>query len=143
MVAVKKYVNGICKILWVIFLTSSSVVYSQVTIPEVENFKPNPERERMFLPYLAIWHGGIDKIEEWKKNNTVQYYKELWYYTESFYIKRNHFEEGVTMDEEIIDISRFEQERKPDAESIVVLQGYKDVLVLLPANKLKYKPESR
>ncbi|MBL7933955.1 MAG: hypothetical protein JNL60_18770 [Bacteroidia bacterium] len=103
--------------------------------------KPNPEKEAMYLPYLAVRHGGPASLQEWKKSNTVQYYKELWYYCESFYIKRDHLQQGVTMDASMIDISRFESSRKQAEEAIVVLPGFKDVLVLLPSNQLIYKPQ--
>jgi hypothetical protein len=109
-------------------------------IDDIAKFKPNPVKEQMFLPYLATKHGGVPTIESWKKSNTVQYYKELWYFSESFYVKRNHLSEGVTLNEEIIDISRFESLRKPNEAAIVVLPGFKDVLVLLPASQLLYKP---
>lgn len=104
------------------------------------NLKPDPEKESMYLPYLAARHGGPASLQEWKKSNTVQYYKELWYYCESFYIKRDHLQQGVTMNASMIDISRFESSRKESEEATVVLPGFKDVLVLLPTNKLIYKP---
>ncbi len=68
------------------------------------------------------------------------YAKEMWYYTESFYVKRNYNNEGITLDESIIDISRFESQRKENEEAIVTLPGFKDVIVLIPNNKLIYKP---
>lgn len=111
--------------------------FSQVN---TDPLTPNPEKEKKFLPYLAVKHGGMPTIETWKNNNTVLYYKELWYYCESFYVKRNYLSTGVTLDESIIDISRFEAERKQNEEAIVVLPGFKDVLVLLPSNQLIYKP---
>lgn len=104
------------------------------------SLKPDPAKETMYLPYLAVRHGGMASVQEWKKSNTVQYYKELWYYCESFYVKRDHLQSGVTMDASMIDISRFESSRKATEEAIVVLPGFKDVLVLLPSNKLIYKP---
>ena len=129
------------KALLVFFLLgASSLLFSQTKSPSIQELKPNPEKEAKFLPYLAVRHGGMQATEEWKKNNTVQYYRELWYYCESFYVKRGHFSEGVTLNEEIIDISRFESSRMENQEAIVELPGFKDVLVLLPANKLIYKP---
>jgi hypothetical protein len=106
------------------------------------DYTPNPVREAMFLPYLAVRHGGTPVIEEWKKNNTVQYYKELWYYTESFYVRRDYLSKGEPLNESIIDISRFENSRKSDDEAIVILPGFKDVLVLQPLNKLLYYPKT-
>jgi hypothetical protein len=127
------------KFLVSVFLAGSLSVYSQTGL-QLNNLKPDPEKERKFLPYLAVRHGGMNVIEDWKKNNTLQYYKELWYYTESFYVKRDHLNEGYILDESNIDITRFESSRKQNEEFIVVLPGFKDALVLLPANKLVYKP---
>ncbi len=104
------------------------------------DLKPNIEKEKKFLPYVAILHGGMDKLETWKQENTYQYFKELWYYTESFYIKRNYLKEGLILNEEIIDISRFETNRRQSEESIVIIPGFKDALILYPLDKLIYKP---
>jgi hypothetical protein len=120
------------------FLLISQLLFSQAS--GIQNFTPDPAKEKMFLPYLAVHHGGMQAIDTWKQNNTLQYYKELWYYTESFYIKRNHTTSGIVLDESIIDVSRFEQHRKLNQEEIVVLPGFKDALVLLPTSKLLYKP---
>lgn len=89
---------------------------------------------------MSLLHGGMANIENWKKENTLQYYKELWYYCESFYVRRNYYASGEVLNEEIIDIARFENNRKADSEAIVILPGFKDVIVLLPATKLIYKP---
>ena len=121
-----------------IFCVFSMISTAQVI--DTDLLKPDPEKEKKFYPYLAIRHGGIAAAEEWKKSNTYQYYKELWYYCESFYIKRNYFESGVAMNDYVIDISRFEKSRKEKEESVITLEGYKDVIVLLPAEKLIYKP---
>lgn len=110
------------------------------SLVSVNDIQPDPKKEAMFLPYLAVRHGGPASLQEWKKSNTVQYYKELWYYCESFYVKRNHLSQGVSLDESIIDISRFEASRKPNEEATVILPGFKDALVLLPTNQLVYKP---
>lgn len=118
-----------------IFLTFSGK--SQTENPSA--FKPNPEKEKMYSPYLAVRHGGDLPLKEWKKSNSVLYFKELWYYCESFYIKRNYFTTGVSLDESIIDISRFESYRKQNEEAIVPLEGFKDAVILLPASKLLYK----
>lgn len=107
----------------------------------VDLYKPDHEKELKFLPYIAIRHGGMEAIATWKSNNTVQYYKELWYFCESFYVRRNVQTEGVTMDEGAIDISRFESFRKANEESVVVMPGFKDVLVLLPGKDLIYLPQ--
>jgi hypothetical protein len=100
----------------------------------------NPEKVKQFSPYLAARHGGPQGLEQFKTANKYTYLRELWYFTESFYVKRNHLAQGVVLNEEIIDITRFEQHRKLDEEAIVVLPGFKDVIVLLPANTLIYKP---
>jgi hypothetical protein len=115
-------------------------IFSEAQITSPNDLKPNAEKEKKFLPYVAILHGGIDKLEAWKQENTYQYFKELWYYTESFYISRNYLKEGLVLNEEIIDISRFEFNRKQSEESIVIIPGFKDVLILYPSNKLIYKP---
>ncbi len=107
------------------------------------SFKPDPEKEKQFLPYLAVHHGGLTAIEEWKKANPEQYKKEIWYYTESFRVKRDHSSEGVSLDASIIDISRFESQRQANKETIVVMPGFKDALVLLPASQLLYQPNSK
>jgi hypothetical protein len=118
------------------------LLYSLTLISQqnISDFQPDPVKESKYSPYLAARHGGTEALQEWKKNNTIQYYKELWYFTESFYIKRDHLAEGVVLNEEIIDVSRFEDLRKQAEESIVILPGFKDAMVLLPENKLKYKP---
>jgi hypothetical protein len=115
-------------------------IFSEAQITSPNDLKPNAEKEKKFLPYVAILHGGIEKLEAWKQENTYQYFKELWYYTESFYISRNYLKEGLVLNEEIIDISRFEFNRKQSEESIVIIPGFKDVLILYPSNKLIYKP---
>jgi len=116
-----------------------NISHSQTTA-NLEMLKPNSQKEIMFRPYLAVLHGGLDGLDTWKKDHTIQYYKELWYYCESFYVKRNYMLEGITLNEEIIDISRFESSRKDYDEAVVILPGFKDVLVLLPTYKLIYKP---
>lgn len=118
-----------------------TIGYSQSGVNELEAFKPNPEKESKYLPFLAVRHGGMENIEAWKKENTVLYYKELWYFTESFYIKRNHYQEGIALNEFYIDITRYDSERKMNEEVFVTIPGCKDVIVLLPENKLAYKAQ--
>lgn len=108
---------------------------------QTDLLKPDPAKEAKFLPYLAVRHGGMAVIEEWKSKNTYKYYQELWYYSESFYVKRNYVTEGLELDESIIDISRFEAERKATEESVVILPGFRDAIILIPGNKLIYKPQ--
>jgi hypothetical protein len=76
---------------------------------------------------------------QWKTNNPDLYIKEMWYYTESFYIKRNYLSQGITMDEGMIYVPRFEMQRMPTTEVIIEFPGYKDVMVLIPIDKLLYK----
>jgi hypothetical protein len=118
-----------------IFMGLTSLSYSQV-----EEIKLNPVKVKQFTPYLQHRHGGAEGFETWKNNNKLQYAKEMWYFSESFYIKRNHLNDGVAMDESMIDISRFENQRKANDEAIITLPGFKDAIVLIPAKKLIYKP---
>lgn len=118
-----------------ILMGLSSVIFSQV----VEDIKLNPEKVKKFTPYMEWKHGGPQGFEAWKSTNKMQYAKEMWYYSESFYVKRDHLSSGAVLDESIIDISRFENQRNKTQEVIVTLPGYKDALVLLPENKLVYK----
>lgn len=106
-----------------------------------DGIKLNAAKVKMYTPYMQFKHGwDADGFAKWKSTNKMLYAQEMWYYTESFYVKRNYNAEGITLNEEIIDISRFEKERKENEEAIVQLPGFKDVLVLMPANKLIYKP---
>lgn len=120
-----------------LLLGMSCQSYSQ----QLDEIKLNAEKVKQFLPYMKFRHGvSQEGFDKWKSTNKMLYAKEMWYYSESFYVKRNVSDQGVTLDESMIDISRFEQHRKQNEEAIVPLQGYKDVLVLLPADKLIYKP---
>ena len=67
----------------------------------------------------------------------------MWYFSESFYIKRNVNSEGITLNEASIDISRFDDVRKKSEETTVPMVGYKDVIVLLPIDKLFYDYKQR
>lgn len=95
----------------------------------------------MFIKYPRFKHdlqpGGFN---QWKNDNPILYKKEMWYYTESFYIKRNFLPDGITLPEAAIDITRFESQRQTNAETIITLDGFKDVLVLIPGKDLIYKP---
>jgi len=91
-----------------------------------------------FEPFLAVRHSVNQDFATWKSQNILQYTKEMWYFSESFYIKRNVLSTGVTLNEEIIDITRFDQTRSQTAEVEVQVPGYKDVIVLLPENQLLY-----
>lgn len=120
--------------LLIVMMSMSLLSFSQ----DFSKIKIDPIKEKKFQPYVAVRHGGGQEFNTWKENNKYQYVKEMWYFTESFYIKRNANAEGVTLDESIIDISRFDINRKASEEAIVNLPGYKDVIVLLPTDKLIY-----
>jgi hypothetical protein len=128
--------NKLKTVLVGILLGISFASFSQ----QIEEIKLNPEKVKMFLPYMEYKHGGAQGFPAWKNSNKMQYAKEMWYYTESFYVKRNVLSEGLTLNEEIVDVSRFEDQRKQDEEVTITLGGFKDVVVLLPASKLIYKP---
>lgn len=100
--------------------------------------KLDPIKEKKYLPYMELKHGGPAEFPTWKENNKYQYIKEMWYYSESFYVKRNHLSKGVALDESIFDVSRFENQRKQNEETIIVLDGFKDAIVLKPAKDLFY-----
>ncbi len=100
--------------------------------------KLDPIKEKKFLPYVETRHGGPEVFAKWKEDNKFQYIKEMWYMSESFSVKRNHSSEGITLNEEIIDVVRFESQRKENEEVIIVLPGFKDAIVLMPTNKLFY-----
>ena len=108
-------------------------------ISQTNSLQPTTEKEAKFNPYMLARHQGTEGLAEFKKNHPHDYLKELWYYSESFYVKRNHLAEGVAMDEGMIDISRFENYRLETKEYILILPGFKDAMVLLPLNKLIYK----
>ncbi len=120
-------------------------IFLSVRMISQNSIKLDANKVIKFTPYLEYKHGGKQKFITWKNENKILYTKEMWYYSESFYIKRNFINDGVlltglTLDESVIDISRFEYHRKQNDESIVMLPGFKDVIVLIPINKLIYKP---
>lgn len=112
----------------------------QIAFSQAKSLTLNSENEKKYLPYMTYTHGGPEGLAAFKKNHPNDYLKELWYFSESFYVKRNHLNEGYVLNEEIIDISRFEKSRKETEEAIVILPGFKDALVLLPSSQLIYKP---
>lgn len=123
-------------ILFFLFFIPGCVAYAQLS----SDLVLKPEKEAMYRPYLAARHGGFEGLDKLKQENKFQYLREMWYFSESFYIKRNHLAEGVELNEQIIDVTRFEQQRKANEEAILVLPGFKDALVLKPLNTLIYKP---
>ena len=123
------------------FMKSQTAGYVDNNIMLVEYWNTvGPTKEAKYSKYIESNHGMNQNFTTWKKENKFLYIKEFWYYAESFYIKRNVNAEGISMDESQIDISRFETNRKQTEESIINIDGFKDVIVLLPANKLIYKP---
>ena len=114
---------------------------SNLSFSQMEEIKLNPEKVQKFTSYVEFKHGGPNVFPKWKETNKMLYAQEMWYYSESFYVKRNALKDGITLDESIVDISRFEANRKDNEEAIVVMPGFKDVLVLLPAKKLIYRPK--
>ena len=101
----------------------------------------DPAKVAIYEKYLEYKHsfetGGY---LQWKKDNPELYEKEMWYFSESFYIKRDYLSQGLALNESGIYIARFEKERKQDEEAIVTFPGFKDAMVLIPGNKLIYKP---
>lgn len=114
-------------------------IKSQSIVPG-DNLKINHENEVKYSKYIEYKLSPTQDFKTWKDSNKLLYAKELWYYSESFYILRNYNKDGYKMDESQIDISRFENFRKETEEAIVNIPGFKDVIVLLPNNKLIYKP---
>lgn len=118
-----------------LFVLSGNGIMAQANALEL-----SPDDEKKFTPYLMYRYGGPDGVAELKANKPHLYLKEMWYLSKSFYVKRDHLNQGVTLDESIIDISRFEKQRQATVETIIVMPGFKDALVLLPLNQLIYKP---
>jgi len=122
-------------ILIFLFLLLSFFSKSQVNSLEI-----SLEKEKMYSVYMLWRHSGKEGLADFKRDHPHDYLKELWYYSESFYVKRNHFPEGYQLNESIIAIDRFESQRLTNDEAIVVFSGSRDVVVMLPVNKLIYKP---
>lgn len=99
-----------------------------------------PTKEAKFSPYIEAKYSFIQNFTTWKKENRFLYIKEIWYQAESFYIRRGNSADGISIDESMIDIYRFENYRKENDEAIIVLPGFRDAIVLLPNSKLIYKP---
>jgi hypothetical protein len=123
------------------FLTTTLfILFCSFVFSQGQEIKLDPDKVAKFSPYVEWRHGGKNGYNQWKENNKLLYAQEMWYYSESFSVKRNHLPEGITLNEEIIDISRYESFRKQNEEAIVIIPGFKDVLVLLPISKLIYQP---
>jgi hypothetical protein len=123
-----------------IFIFLALMMSQNVSAQSIQDIKLDPVKVEKYLPYIKWKHSYGDGFEAWKENNKLAYAGELWYYTESFYIKRDHFSDGLVLNEEIIDVARWEHARKPNEEVIVRVIGFKDALVLIPGNKLIYTP---
>ena len=102
-----------------LFLGMSPRFFSQVNPLEI-----SPEQEKDFAPYMYFMHGGTEGLANFKTSQPHTYLKELWYFSKSFYVKRNYLDKGAVLNEAIIDIARFETSRKLDEEAIVVLPGF-------------------
>lgn len=118
-----------------LFILLANYSWSQ----NISSIKLDSNKVLIFEKYLSFRHsfepGGFN---EWKASNPELYAKEMWYQSESFYIKRNYLTSGLTMNEGMIDVCRFEHLRKVNEEVIVPFAGFKDVMILLPKNKLIY-----
>jgi hypothetical protein len=121
-----------------ICLLLATAVKSQINPAD---YNVSAEKEKQYLPYVKYKHSLGQDFETWKNTNKILYRKEIWYYSESFYIKRNVSDIGFAMDASQIDISRFETNRKENEEATINIEGFKDAIILLPNNKLIYKPE--
>jgi hypothetical protein len=130
------------KLIFLLSILLSVSLNSQTLLKNEESnallFVKNDKRSQKFENYVWAKHGSAFDFNYFKENNKIEYLKELWYYSQSFYVKRNHFQSGETMDETMIDISRFDSTRKEDSEEIITISGFKDVIVLLPKNKLLF-----
>lgn len=130
------------KIILLFLLFLSLGIKSQITTSELITYwgTVEPEKIEKFEKYVEVNHSFEQNFTTWKKENKIQYIKEFWYYTESFYVERYPSSAGISLDESIIDISRYEKYRKETEEVKITLTGFKDILVLIPSNQLIYKP---
>jgi hypothetical protein len=110
---------------------------------QVNSLQISPEKEKMYTPFMYWHHGGPEGLAEFKQQHPYEYLKELWYFCESWYVKKDYVKEGVPLDLYVVDIERFEQNRKEHEEAILVLPGYRDAIVFLPSDKLIYKPQQK
>lgn len=122
-----------------LFLTLPAFSFSQTANPPIVLDSAKVAQFGKYVEYKHSMEPG--GYANWVLNNKDLYLKEMWYYTESFYVKRNHFSSGEVMRESGIDISRFEQRRDMNNEVIIEFRGIKDVLVLIPGKELIYKPQ--
>jgi hypothetical protein len=131
--------NSCYSIAVLLFIFSGSLRAQETTLA---GFIPDPVKVEKYYPYMVARHGSAQAVDALKVSDRFLYFRELWYYTESFSIVRNYSSQGTALNEEIIDISRFEAQRKYDEAVIVTLPGFRDALKLLPGKDLLYKPGS-
>lgn len=108
---------------------------------QVNPLQISKEKEAMYTPFMYWRHSGKEGLEQFKREHPHDYLKELWYYCESWQVEKDYSTTGVALDLYVVDISRFEHYRKDSEPFYLVLPGYKDAIVLLPANQLIYKPQ--
>jgi hypothetical protein len=129
--------NSCCLIAVLLFIFSGSASAQETSLA---GFTPDPAKVQKYYPYLVARHGSEQAVDALKESDRFLYFRELWYYTESFSIIRNYSSQGTVLNEEIIDISRFEAQRKYDEPVIIPLPGFRDAIKLLPGKDLLYKP---
>ncbi len=124
-----------------IFVIGSSFLsFSQSTINPFQEIRLDPVKVQQFEKYVSFKHSYGQTFESWKNANTMLYVNEMWYYSESFYVKRDHSTTGIVLNESGFDVSRFESKRSQTEEVVLTFAGSKDAIVLIPGNKLIYKP---
>lgn len=121
------------------FVFISALTKAQQADPAI--YTPDPNKTVKFEKYLATKHGGPEGLESWKLSNRVLYFKELWYYCESFSVVRNHRSDGISLTEEFIDVSRYEYMRAEDRDTVILLPGFRDGLKLTARKDLLHLPD--
>lgn len=124
-------------VIFILLLSCISKINAQVPLNDLGI---SEEKVKKFYPYIEFMF-GTQSTEEMKKNNPVKYYQELWYHCESFYIKRNYTTNGYELNEELFDVKRYEYLRKENEEVTIQLDGFKDVVVLLPKKDVTAKKQ--
>jgi len=125
------------------FIASSFFSFAQVsTYDPFQDVTLDPVKVQQFEKFVAWKHGYLlgSSFDAWKSSNTMIYTQEMWYYSESFIVKRDSFASGVVLTESGFDVSRFENKRNTTQKVPIIFDGSKDVIYLLPANQLLYKP---
>ncbi len=122
---------------------TQEITVTQLEVPNpLNDIKLDAVKVQQFEKYVEFRHSfGPGGFETWKKTNKLLYAQEMWYYSESFYVIRNYFPDGITMDEAMVDVTRCESKRKQNTEGYVKFPGFRDVIVLLPESQLIYKPK--